>query len=127
MKLLRCLAIAIALSAPEAASADVVCQFSVSAISLSPDGWVLPTFTGSGYSKYWWFCSTTGNIVVNDGYSSTRNVPADSCKTIYAQLLSAKLSNRTIQLNFNGPADCSAAALPSDGSLSLFPYAIAIL
>lgn len=92
------------------------------------------TVVGSGtclnsgtYWKSWWICPTSGSTVVNDGYSASRTISSDSCKTLYSQPLTAKATGRRINFYFHGPADCASASLPADGTPSLFPNGIAIV
>lgn len=109
------------LFASTAAYADVVCPFTINALWITPDGWVNVALNTSSYGKSWWICSTGGSTTVNDGYSS-KTITSDSCKAIWSDFLSLKAANKPISLQFHGPADCSSAALPADGSTpSPFP------
>ncbi len=110
----------IALACPGGAWADVQCQLSITNIWITPDGWVSGGFAGNGLPKGWWLCSVAGSTVVNDGYGS-KTVSSDACKSIYSLLLTLKVSNQPVTLQFHGPADCSYAALPPDGTPSPFP------
>jgi hypothetical protein len=108
--------LALCLAAPSTAFADVNCTFTISSLWITPDGWINAGFNGYGYGKGWWLCPVSASITVNDGYSS-KTVSSDNCKAIYSQLLTAKASAHPIHFQFHGPADCSSAALPADGSV----------
>lgn len=116
-----------ALSMSSAALADVVCPFQVGTLSVTGDGWISVSFNSGAYWKNWWLCPTSGSTTVNDGYSASRVVSSDSCKTIYTQLVTAKATGRRIHLFFHGPADCTSASLPADGSMTLWPSGIALV
>jgi hypothetical protein len=113
--IISALALALGLAAPSTAFADVNCTFTISSLWVTPDGWINAGLNGYGYGKGWWICPVGASISVNDGYSS-KTVSSDNCKAIYSQLLTAKTSAHPIHLQFHGPADCSSAALPADGS-----------
>jgi len=98
-----------------AAQADVSCAFTIANLSITPDGWINGAFSGSGSGKTWWICAVSGSTTVNDGYAP-RTITSDNCKTIYAQLLTLKISAKQVTMQFHGPADCSSAALPADGN-----------
>lgn len=103
------------------AHADVFCQFSLSSINVTPDGWLNVAFTTPTYGKGWWLCSVGGSTAVNDGYTA-KTINSDTCKAIFSQLLTLKMSSRPIILQFHGPADCGSSSLPADGTQpALFP------
>ena len=112
--LYRALCVALSLVTPVAANADVFCSFTISSLWVTPDGWVNLALGGSGYGKNWWLCPVSGSIAVNDGYGS-KTITSDTCKTIYSQILTQKITGHPLKIQFHGPADCSAAALPADG------------
>ncbi len=109
------------LLASTAAHADVYCSFTINTLFMTPDGWINSSLGGNGYSKGWWICPVSGSTTINDGYQS-RTVTSDSCKALWSQFLSLKAAEKPIVLQFHGPADCSSASLPADGTQpSLFP------
>jgi len=97
------------------AQADVSCAFTIVTLSITPDGWINGAFSGGGSGKTWWICPVSGSVAVNDGYAS-RTITSDNCKAIYSQLLTLKVSAKQVTMQFHGPADCSSAALPADGT-----------
>lgn len=102
------------------AHADVACTFAITNISLIGSGWVGLSLNAGSVSKTWWICPVSGSTVTNDGYG-TLTVSADTCRGIYSQLLTLKVSGKPLMLIFHGPADCSSASLPADGNMTLFP------
>lgn len=116
----------LALAASTSAMADVSCPFQITGLNLTPDGWVNISVAGSGFYRGWWICPTGGSITTTDGYA-TRTISSDNCKTIYTQLLTAKATGRRIHFVFHGPADCSSASIPADGTPTLFPALIALV
>lgn len=114
-KLASLLGVLAALAFPASAYADVTCDFSISALWVTPDGWVNVAVNTADFGKGWWICPVSGSTSVNDGYA-TRTVTSDSCKAIYSMLLTQKSSGRPIKLQFHGPASCTSSELPADGT-----------
>lgn len=125
-RLIRAFTALSALAVSSTAFADVGCPFQIGTLSTTPDGWISVALNSGTYWKSWWLCPTSGSTTVNDGYA-TRTVSSDSCKTIFTQLVTAKATGRRIYFNFHGPADCASGNLPADGSMTLFPYAVALV
>jgi hypothetical protein len=119
-KLSRGLLVVAALLWPVGASADIVCSFTIGNLWVAPNGWVSVQLNKDGDWKSWWICPVSGSTTINDGYSS-QVMTSDSCKTIYSLMLTLKASGKPLNLGFHGPADCSSAALPADGTPTLFP------
>jgi hypothetical protein len=126
-RLIKTFAAFSALAISSASLADVICPFQVGTLSTTPDGWISISLNSGTYWKNWWLCPTSGSTTVNDGYSASRVVSSDSCKTIYTQLVTAKATGRRIYFFFHGPADCASASLPADGSMTLWPSGIALV
>ena len=125
-QLIKTFAAFAALAVSTSAWADVSCPFQITGLNVTPDGWVNISVAGSGYVRGWWICPTSGSTTVNDGYGS-RTISSDSCKTIYSQLITSKATGRRINLIFHGPADCTSANIPADGTMSLFPTLVSIV
>lgn len=109
------------------AHAAVGCRFTVSAVNMYADGWLYGKFNGENFTKQWTLCPVGQSITVNTGYSASLGVSPDACKGYYTQLLTARASRQSVVLTFQGPASCSASALPADGanlSVTLYPASL---
>lgn len=114
------------LSAASPAAADVFCSYKVDHLWVTSEGWINVSFTSDLGNKNWWLCQLGTNTSVNDGYGN-RTVNPDTCSAVYSQLLSARLSDRSVMFQFHGPSDCNASSLPGDGVMALHYANIGIL
>jgi hypothetical protein len=113
---------AFALTTADVAQADVTCPFVVATLGLTPDGWFSGSFYDGTTSKNRYVCNVAGSTSVNDGYSS-KTITSDTCKALYSQMLTFKMSNKQPVLGFHGPTDCSTALNSSgnSGTVTLYP------
>lgn len=115
---------ALTLSVP--ARADVLCTFNVDSVSIDSWGSLLLELDQNGTPYSWWFCNTAVGVTANNGLQSGITVSPQSCQAIYTQFVTARMAGKPIAMQFHGPADCSAAALPPAGFPAPYPVRFAL-
>jgi hypothetical protein len=113
------LALSIGLAAP--AKADTGCGFTLNNVAITWDGWLNIVASTGGVTRSWWLCNVSGSAAVSFGNGQTGSVNSESCRAIYAKMLTAHASNKVVGMWFIGINDCSAASLPADGTISRYP------
>lgn len=100
-----------------ASASTIVCSLPVSAVGLTPDGSLFVNFNVQGTYVQWWLCNVSGSVSVTVDNTNT-TITSSACQAMLSQFLTLRSSGTPAQVVFNGPASCTATALP--GSLT-FP------
>lgn len=101
----------LALAGP--ALADVNCVFTLDGVNLGPDGTLAATFTANSVSHYWVLCNVNNTWAGING--SSLSVTPATCTGLHADLLTARVSARSVTLTFPGLSSCAASGLPVNG------------
>jgi hypothetical protein len=99
--------ISFVMAASSAHAMAVDCQYKVASVMHHPGGWVYANFaspTGSALLSWMQICNLN---------ETTNSITANSCKAIFATLLTAKITQSPVRMWFDQPTAFSCGANPS--------------